>query len=200
MGKMLKRTIVLLMIILAASLLFLGCDRDNMKEKKGVASLQKVSVMLDWTPNTNHTGLYVALENGYYKEQGLDVEILQAGETGTDQLVAAGKVDFGVSYQEGVTNARAVDIPIVSLAAVIQHNTSGFASLKDDNLTIPSDMEGKKYGGWGSPAEHAIIEAIVTKDGGNPDKVEFIDVGAADFLSVIGRPVDFYWIFQGWDG
>jgi len=200
MGKMLKRTIVLLMIILAASLLFLGCDRDNMKEKKGVASLQKVSVMLDWTPNTNHTGLYVALENGYYKEQGLDVEILQAGETGTDQLVAAGKVDFGVSYQEGVTNARAVDIPIVSLAAVIQHNTSGFASIKDDNLTRPRDMEGKKYGGWGSPAEHAIIEAIVTKDGGNPDEVEFIDVGAADFLSVIGRQVDFYWIFQGWDG
>jgi ABC-type nitrate/sulfonate/bicarbonate transport system substrate-binding protein len=196
-----KKTGLVIFLLISLTLLTLtACSKQDSKKEAVKAPLTKVSVMLDWTPNTNHSGLYAALEKGYYKEQGLDVEILQAGETGTDQLVAAGKVDFGVSYQEGVTNARAANIPLVSLAAVIQHNTSGFASLKSANITRPRDMESKKYGGWGSPAEHAVIDAIVTKDGGDPKKIEFIDIGSADFFSVIGKQVDFYWIFQGWDG
>ncbi len=77
------------------------------------------------------------------------------GDPGPAQLIAAGKLDFGVSYQEEVTNARASDVPIVSLAAVIQHNTSGFASLKKENITRPQDLQGKKYGGWGSPMDNA---------------------------------------------
>lgn len=173
---------------------------ENQGNNNEEPKLTKTSVMLDWTPNTNHTGLYVALEKGFYREEGLDVEILQAGDVGPDQLVAAGQIDFGVTYQENVTHARAQDIPIISLAAVIQHNTSGFASLKEDNLVRPLDLEGQKYGGWGSPAERAIIEAVVTNDGGDPETIEFIDIGSTDFLSVIGEKVDFYWIFQGWDG
>lgn len=198
--KILKKKIgIVLLIMTLVCLTFSACSEKTAKKKEEAAPLTKVSVMLDWTPNTNHTGLYVALEKGYYREQGLDVEILEGVEPGADQLVAAGKADFGISYQENVTNARAADIPLVSLAAVIQHNTSGFASLKKDNITRPRDMEGKSYGGWGSPAEHAVIEAIVTKDGGDPKKIEFIDIGETDFLSVIGKQVDFYWLFQGWD-
>lgn len=191
---------IVVLIMTLVCLTFSACSQKRAEQKEEVALLTKVSVMLDWTPNTNHTGLYAALENGYYREQGLDVEILQSVEPGSDQLVAADRVDFGISYQENVTNARAADIPLVSLAAVIQHNTSGFASLKKDKITRPRDMEGKRYGGWGSPAEHAVIEAIVTKDGGDPKKIEFIDIGETDFLSVIGKQVDFYWIFQAWDG
>ncbi len=126
---------------------FTGCGQEPEKENDQ-ADLTKVTVMLDWTTNTNHTGLYVAKDKGYYKEQGLDVEILQSGEPGPAQLVAAGKIDFGISYQEGVTNARSSDMPLVSLAAVIQHNTSGFASLKEANITRPKDLEGKRYGGF----------------------------------------------------
>lgn len=164
------------------------------------APLTKVTVMLDWTPNTNHTGLYVAKEKGFFKEQGLDVDILQSGDPGPAQLVAAGKVDFGVSYQEQVTNARAENVPIVSLAAVIQHNTSGFASLKKAGLTSPKNLEGKRYGGWGAPEEQAVIEAVMAKDGGDWKKVKMVDIGEADFFSIIGKKVDFTWIFYGWDG
>ena len=195
-----KKTISVMLLLSLCLLIFSACGQKPAEKNNEQEELTKVSVMLDWTPNTNHTGLYVALEKGYYREQGLDVEILQAGEPGPDQLVAAGRVDFGVSYQESVTNARVAGIPLVSLAAVIQHNTSGFASLQKDKLIRPRDLAGKKYGGWGSPAEHAVIDAIVTKDGGDPTKIEFIDVGSVDFLSVIGKQVDFYWIFQAWDG
>ena len=87
-----------------------------------------MKVVLDWTPNTNHTGLYVARDNGFFKDHGLDVEIIQPGEAGADTMVATGAADFGVGYQEGMTQARIQGVPLVSIAAIIQHNTSGFAS------------------------------------------------------------------------
>lgn len=200
-----KRKIMSNVLLIAFSMLiFTACGQKQggieQQEKKSEDALTKVKVILDWTPNTNHTGLYVAVQKGYYREQGLDVEILEAGEVAPEQMVAAGSADFGVSFQENISYARAADIPLVSIAAVIQHNTSGFASLQKEKLTRPRDLEGKRYGFWGSEAEKAVIEAIVTKDGGNPANIKYIDTGYVDFLSVLGKEVDFYWIYQGWEG
>lgn len=194
------KKVLCIMLFLSLILATVGCDKQEKQSKEVEQSLIKTAVMLDWTVNTNHTGLYVAKEKGYYEELGLEVDILEMGDPGPAQLIAAGQLDFGISYQEQVTNARAEDIPIVSIAAIIQHNTSGFASLKEDELERPQDLEGKNYGGWGSPMEHAVISAIMKEDGADPDKVNYIDIGAADFFSVIGKQVDFTWIFYGWDG
>lgn len=161
---------------------------------------EKVVVTLDWYPNTNHTGLYVAKEKGYYKEEGLDVEIIQPGENSADQLVASGKADFGVSSAEGITQARATDLPLVSIAAVIQHNTSAFASLPEAGIKSPKDFEGKRYGGWGSPTEEATIKALMEKYGADSTKWTNITLGQTDFFSSIGKQADFEWIYYGWDG
>ena len=84
------------------------------------------------------------------QKQGLDVEIIQPGDNVTaEQMIASGKADFAISAQENVTLARVEGIPVVSVGAIIQHNTSAFASLKKDNMTSPKDFEGKRYGGWG---------------------------------------------------
>ncbi|EPZ62385.1 NMT1/THI5 like family protein [[Clostridium] sordellii ATCC 9714] len=93
-------------------------------------------MVLDWTPNTNHTGLYVALEKGYFKDEGLNVEIVQPSEGGASTLVATGKADFGISYQEEVTFAKTSKdpLPIKAVATILQHNTSGFASPKEKIL------------------------------------------------------------------
>jgi len=186
-------------IIAALSACSANQDAGEQKEKKE-KSLQKVTVMLDWFPNTNHTGLYVAKEKGYYEQQGLDVEILQPGEGTAEQVVAAGKADFGISYQEAVTQARSTDIPLVSIAAVIQHNTSAFASLKEEGITSPKDFEGKRYGGWGSPVEEAVLKVVMEKAGADFNKVEMITLGATDFFKSVGRDADFMWIYYGWDG
>lgn len=163
--------------------------------------LEHVIVMLDWFPNTNHTGLYVALDKGWYEEEGLEVEIVEPGEGGTvAQLVATGKADFGISYQEEVSHARAEDVPIVSIAAIIQHNTSGFASPLEKDIARPKDFEGKRYGAWGSPIERAVLDVLMACDGGDVDKVEFVDVGWADYFVITKRDVDFAWIFYGWTG
>ena len=87
-----------------------------------------VTLMLGWTPNTNYTGIYVARENGWYEEAGLNVDIVLPGQSDVHKVVGSGSADFGFSYQEGTTFARNEGVPVVSVAAIIQHNTSGFAS------------------------------------------------------------------------
>lgn len=163
---------------------------------------ETVQVALDWTPNPNHTGLYVASDQGYYQQNGLDVEMVQAQEGGTvEQLVAAGRLDFGISYQEAVTVARGEGLPIVSVAAVIQHNDSGFASRPSANITSPKDWEGKKYGSFGSPVEQAVIKGLMDCAGADFTRVQLIDIGTTDFFVASERgDVDFAWIFQGIQG
>jgi len=161
----------------------------------------KITAVLDWTPNTNHTGLYVALSEGYFNEEGLDVKIIQPQEGTAEQIVSAGSAQFGISYQESVTFARAEGMPIVSLAAVIQHNTSGFASLAEKGITSPKDFENKKYGGWGSPIEEATLRYLMEQEGADPGKLQIVTTGDADFFQVSGTgEVDYAWIFEGWTG
>ncbi|MFC4103676.1 ABC transporter substrate-binding protein [Paenibacillus xanthanilyticus] len=162
--------------------------------------LTKVKVVLDWTPNTNHTGLYVARDKGFFREQGLDVEIIQPTEAGADKMIASGAAEFGVSYQEGITQARIQGVPLVSLAAVIQHNTSGFASPADKGIKTPKDFEGKTYGGWGSPAEQAVIESLMQEEQADVSKVNNISIGDADFFTAVKRNIDFAWIYYAWTG
>ncbi len=179
----------------------IGCGTIASEDPGGI-KLKKITVILDWVPNTNHTGVYVARENGYYDEEGLEVEIIQPSEGGSADLIAAGKGDFGFSYQEQVTYARtaAEPLPVVVIAAVIQHNTSGFASPAGKNIKSPADFEGKKYGGWGSPMEEAMLKGLMEKYGADFEKVEIVNIGASDFFTSVSKDVDFAWIFYGWDG
>ena len=158
-----------------------------------------VAVMLDWVPNTNHTGLYVAQANGYFAEEQLEVTIVEPGAAGADAAVGSGAADFGVSFQENVTLARVEKVPIVSVAAVIQHNTSGFAAPIDRHIRRPRDFEGKKYGAWGSYTERQVLASLMECDGGAIDQIEFVDIGMIDpFVAWERGDIDFVWIFEGW--
>lgn len=162
--------------------------------------LRDVKFVLDWSPNTNHTGLYVAQAKGFYEEEGLKLDILLPGSGGADAMVASGEVPFGISYQESVTQGRTQGVPLVSIAAVIQHNTSGFAAPVDRSIKAPKDFEGKTYGGWGSPVEEAVMKSIMDIDGGDVNKVKIINMGEADFFTAVKRDIDFAWIFYAWTG
>lgn len=203
--NMLKKQFKLLVIICLTMSVLVGCTKSETPQKVNSqkdSELEKVTVILDWVPNTNHTGLYVALENGYYKDEGLKVEIIQPTEGGSAELIAAGQGEFGLSFQEQVTYARTAKdpLPVKAIAAIIQHNTSGFASPADKNIKTPKDFEGKKYGGWGSPMEEAMLKGLMTKVGGDYKQVEIVDIGSSDFFSSVENHVDFTWIYYGWDG
>ena len=196
--KLVKISITVLLITVILLFCLPACQKGTSGEKE----FQKITVILDWVPNTNHTGIYVAKENGYYNDEGLEVEIIQPSEGGSADLVAAGKGEFGISYQEQVTYARTTDdpLPIVAIAAIVQHNTSGFASPADKDIKTPADFEGKIYGGWGSPMEEAMLKGLMEKYDADYSKLEIVNIGASDFLTSISRDVDFAWIFYGWDG
>ena len=196
-----KKWVITLMLAMAVVALAACQSKEEPKKEEAAKNqLEKVTMVLDWTPNTNHTGLYVAQAQGFFEEQGLDVDIIQPGDAGADQLVASGKADFGISYQEGITLARTQGVPIVSIAAIIQHNTSGFAAPKEKGIASPKDFEGKTYGGWGSPIEKAVIETIMKADGGDVEKMAIINAGDADFFTMTEKDVDFAWIYYGWTG
>jgi ABC-type nitrate/sulfonate/bicarbonate transport system substrate-binding protein len=184
-----------------AILLLAGLALPDLSSWARTEEQTPVRVLLDWAPNTNHTGIYVALDKGYYAEEGLDVEVLEPAAAGTTEaVVGSGKADFGISFQEAVTYARLSGVPIRSIAAVIQHNTSGFASMASRGIETPTDFEGKRYGGWESPMESAIIGALMRSVGADVEKVQFVNIGIGDLLTFLQRDMDFVWIFCGWDG
>ncbi|MNI22586.1 putative thiamine biosynthesis protein [compost metagenome] len=208
-----KRTWSLLLLCCVIVLTAAGCGTSKPADSGSAATgtkstptaekpkeLKDIKVVLDWTPNTNHTGLYAAKELGYYKDAGLNVDIIQPGSGSADTMIASGAAQFGVSYQESITQGRTQNVPLVSLAAVIQHNTSGFAAPVDRKIKSPKDFEGKKYGGWGSPVEEAVMKSIMELQGADVSKVTNINIGDADYFTAVKRDIDFAWIYYGWTG
>jgi len=182
--------------IIVLALVLAGCAGQS-----ETPTLQDVTLMLDWVPNTNHTGIYVAQANGYFEDAGLSVTIIEPGEVYAEHAVAAEAADFGVSFQEQVTLARADDVPIVSIAAIIQHNSSGFASRAELGAHSPRDWEGLRYGSFGSPFEPPTLQVLMNCDGGEFEALEIVDTGFSDPLALLDEAVtDLAWIFYGWQG
>ncbi len=173
---------------------------ENNAEKK---ELEKITFVLDWTPNTNHTGLYVAQAKGFFEEAGLEVEIVQPPEDGAVVLVASGKAQFGVSFQDSLAAAFAGEdaIPVTAVGAVIQHNTSGIISRAGEGMDRPKGMEGNTYATWNGSIELATLKEVVEADGGDFEKVELIPSTVTDEVSALKtNSVDSIWIFYAWAG
>ncbi len=192
------------LLALLIMLLLVGCGHTPKTDgDKDIKDLEKVTFVLDWTPNTNHTGIYVAQEKGYFEAAGIRVEIVQPPEDGAEVLVASGKADFGVSFQDTMAPALVGDdaLPITAVAAVLQHNTSGIISRKGEGMNTPKGMEGRTYATWNSPVELATLKQVVEKDGGDFSKVELY-YGSIDneVAALRTDTVDSIWIFYGWAG
>lgn len=192
------KKIISAFLAIAMTISMSACGSE--KEKSG--ELEKVSLVLDWTPNTNHTGLYVAQEKGYFEEQGIEVEIVQPPEGGADSLVASGKSQFGISFQDTIAPAFASDspLPVTAIAAILQHNTSGIISLKGNGMDTPSGMGGKTYATWDVPVEKAIIKSVVESDGGDYESIEMVPSTVTDVVTALKSDIDAVWVYYAWDG
>ena len=171
-----------------------GCIKDD--------GLDEITLVLDWTPNTNHAGLFVAQNEGYYFDAGLKVNIIQPPEGGAEALVASGKAQFGISFQDSMAPALSADEPldIVAVAAVCQHNLSGIISRADKNIYTFADLEGKSYATWGSPIEQSIIKHCMEQDGADFQKLNMIDSTVTDVLAALETDmVDTVWVYEYWD-
>lgn len=202
-----KKKLLSMLMVAAMTMGLVACGSSESAETDNTAEAEnektKITFVLDWTPNTNHTGLYVAEANGYFEEAGLEVEIVQPPEGGAELLVGSGDAQFGVSAQDTMMPAIIGDnaIPIEAVATIIQHNTSGIISRAGEGLDTPKGMEGKKYATWDLDLEKATIEQVVEADGGDFSKLELIPSTVTDEVSALkSESVDAIWIFYGWAG
>ena len=161
---------------------------------------EKVSVALDWMLNTNHIGMFVARDRGFYAEEGLEVEILPFSDTSSAALLASGVSDFSYVPSLSFIAARASGADLTALWVTMQHGT-GRLVYNSDNEAIkrPADLSGKIYAGFGSDWENALIGTMIRTDGGDPqwDTVT-LNTGAYEALAV-GR-VDFTLEVATWEG
>ena len=185
-------------VMLSLVFLFALCGCSNTAEKD--SDLKEITLCLDWTPNTNHTGIYAADKLGYYEEAGLKVTIVQPPEGGAEMMTASGQSQFGISAQDSLAANYASDEPmaITTVATILQHNTSGIISLDCES---PKDLEGKRYSTWDSPTEKAIIKHVMKNDGGDFSKVELIPNVITDEASALKHgDTDAVWIYYAWSG
>ena len=195
-----KATVVALsgaMLLNAAS-----CAKTTESSESGDGKLTEITLVLDWTPNTNHTGFYVALAEGYYKEAGLDVKIVQPPEDGATAMVASGQAQFGRDSPDYLPPVFTSEekVPVEAVAALIQHNTSGIISLKEDNITSPKGLEGKNYATWDLPIEKAMMQNIVEADGGDFSKLKLIPEYVENEPAALQQDIDAIWVYYAWAG
>ncbi|MDX6380224.1 MAG: putative hydroxymethylpyrimidine transport system substrate-binding protein [Rubrobacteraceae bacterium] len=186
---LLRRFLALpLLIFLLVALAGCGGVSGNTQSSNG---LDKVTLTLDWYPNADHAGIYAAQAEGFFKDAGLDVEIQQPSDPAAVlQLVAAGQSEFGVSYENEITNAGARDIPVKSVMAIMQEPLNSIISLKESGIEGPKDLAGKKVGYAGQSFGTAVLDTVLREAGEDPSSVEKVNVGLDLRPALISKQVD----------
>lgn len=178
-------------LLLALLVPLAGCGGAPAALPKGADGLTKVSVVLDWYPWANHSGLFLAQARGYFKAEGLEVDIHPpSNPEDILKVVGAGTDTFGISYQTDLLTARAAGVPVRSIAALVQHPLNTVMALKSAGITRPKQLEGKKVGTPGIPSNEALLRTMMEADGGSIDRVEQVNVGFDLLPALLGKKVD----------
>jgi ABC-type nitrate/sulfonate/bicarbonate transport system substrate-binding protein len=157
-----------------------------------------VRLALDWTPNTNHTGFYVAQQNGWYRDAAIDLQFLPYASTSPETLVSAGGADCGISTQEGATFAIAAGAKERSVMAILQHTATEIATRDDGSVTRPRDLDGKLYAGFGLPQEVPELQAVIRADGGSGD-FRSATLDTAAYEALYSGKADFTITYSAWE-
>lgn len=178
-----KKLIALLLSAALCLSLLAGCGsktaNNDAPDAGNSGELREMDVVLDWYPNALHAFLYVAIDKGYFADEGLKVNIrFPSNANDALSLVAAGKAEVGLYYQHDVILARAnQDVPVRSIGAVVQGPLNIVLSLKEKNITSPADLVGKTIGYAGTELSEALIRSIMDYVGADYSDVTMVDVG-----------------------
>lgn len=164
------------------------------------ASADQVSIALDWTLNTNHIGLVVAQQKGFFDEAGLQVDILPYSDSASTALLAAGAVDFAYMTSLGFMSAKAGGADITALWVTMQREAGRLVyNSENPDITRPADLAGKTYAGFGSAWEDALISTMIRNDGGTPD-YDAVTLGTGAYEALATGAVDFTLEVATWEG
>jgi ABC-type nitrate/sulfonate/bicarbonate transport system substrate-binding protein len=158
-----------------------------------------IRLALDWTPNTNHTGFFVAEQEGWYADAAITLRILPYSGTAPERLLGAHQAECGIGFQDSMTFAVAAGIKATSVMAILQRTASEIAVLESSPIERPRDLDGRLYGGFAYPNEVPTIKFVIQHDGG---KGEFknVVIDTAAYEALYAKRVDFTIPFTAWEG
>ncbi|CAM2872057.1 ABC transporter substrate-binding protein [Skermania piniformis] len=186
-----RRSVIVLVALLA---LVTSCATDQPQDKT------TIRFALDWMPNTNHSGLYVALRQGWFADAGLDVQVVPYGQTAPDNLMDSGNAEFGISFQSSSVFAQAAGAKVVSVLAPLQHRATAIGVRADRaDLVSPKSLDGKTYAGFGDAGEVEVLRQIIRNDGGTGD-FRNVTLGTSAFAMVYSDQADFTVPYLTWEG
>ncbi|HXT38351.1 MAG TPA: ABC transporter substrate-binding protein, partial [Chloroflexota bacterium] len=186
---------------LLAGVLALGALATPAVQPSRAASLHTVTLWLDWYPNSDHAGIYVAMAKGYYAAAGLRVKAqVPSGAADALKLVTHGNGDIAISYESTVLLARDQDIPVTATAAIVQKPLNAVLALASTGITRPRDLQGHTVGVAGDPSDYTDLKALLSHDGGDYAKVHIVNVGYNLLPALLAHRVDAiigaYWTWE----
>ena len=166
----------------------------------------KLKLALDWTPNINHIGFYVAKEKGFFKELNIDIEIISP-ETDSYKYSPAKKIelnlaDLALCPTESIISFRTKKKPfkLYALATIFQSDISAIAVVKSNNINSPKDLDGRSYASYGARYEDLIIKQLIKNDGGKGNIKIYYPERLGVWNTVANNKYDSTWIFLNWEG
>lgn len=204
-----SRLIALAAMLALVPAVVAGCGGDSASTAGSTGTTasgtpEKVSLVLDWFPNADHAGIYVAKAKGLDTQAGADIApSVPSDPTTTLTAVAAGKKDLAITYAPELLIARAKGVPVKAVGAIAQVPLNSIMARSDRGIERPRDLEGKVVGIAGVPSDRALLDTVVAADGGDPSKVTTKVVGYSLAPSLAAGKVDAvigaYWNIEGPD-
>jgi putative hydroxymethylpyrimidine transport system substrate-binding protein len=191
----------LLAAAIAVTIVLAGCGEKKEALTPAGARAQPLTLMLDWFPNADHVGLYQALAEGDFTSAGLDLHVQVPSDPALPlKLLAAGRIDMAISYEPEVLLARNQDLPLVSVAAIVQKPLTSIISVGARRIKTPAQLRGKRVGDAGISYQHSYLDTILGHAGVATSSVKELNVGDNLVPAMLSGRVDAtlggYWNYE----
>jgi NitT/TauT family transport system substrate-binding protein/putative hydroxymethylpyrimidine transport system substrate-binding protein len=182
-----RRVAAPLAAVLAAALTLGGCGGNGAEP----GAPQGATLVLDFTPNAAHSGIYAALAEGLYGRQGVDLVVREPGaSTDAPKLLAAGRAEFAILDIHDLGLARERGLDLVGVGAIVQRPLASVIARAGSGIRRPRDLEGRNVGVTGLPSDDAVLDSVIEGDGGVPARAKRVTIGFKAVASLAAGAVD----------
>ena len=181
------RRVVASLAAVIVSLAIVGCGGDGAEP----GAPQRATLVLDFTPNAVHSGIYAALQQGLYRNVGVQLDVRPpSSSSDAPKLLQAGRADFAILDIHDLGIARERGLPLVGIAAIVQRPLAAVIARADGPVRRPRDLEGRLVGVTGLPSDDAVVDSEVAADGGDPRAVRRVTIGFDAVANLAAGKVD----------
>jgi len=187
-----RRTVAsLAAVLLAASIAACGDGAEPGAPSGGATAARGLTLILDFTPNPVHAGIYVASERGLLADQGIELEIREPGAaTDSPRLLEAGRADLAILDIQDLAIARERGLDLVGIGAIVQRPLAAVIAADRERVGQPEDLAGATVGVPGLPSDEAILNTVLASGGIEPPGVEKVTIGFNAVAALSGGEVD----------